>query len=139
MAEFKVNISDKDGKTYHTIIKKHYANAFIGRKIGDEIDGLFVGLPGYKLVICGGCDKQGFPMRKDIAGPGRKRILVSESVGYHPGVKGKRKKKSLRGNTISPDIYLINLKITQHGPGSISENLKKFEEEVNKDDKEKKT
>ncbi len=123
MVEFKVNIGDSDGKTYKTAIKDHYANAFIGKKLGDEIDGLFVGLPGYKLVIQGGCDKQGFPMRKDIVGPARKRILVSESLGFHPGVSGKRKKKSLRGNTISSEIYLLNLKITQHGPQAIENNL----------------
>ena len=128
MVEFKVNISDTDGQTHKKLIKDHYANAFIGKKIGDEIDGLFLGLPGYKLVIRGGCDKQGFPMRKEISGQRRRRILVSESLGFHPGVKGKRKKKSIRGNTISSDIYLLNLKVTQHGPVSIADNLGKEED-----------
>jgi len=128
MVEFKVNICDSDGTTYKKLIKDHYANAFIGKKIGDEIDGLFLGLPGYKLVIRGGCDKQGFPMRKDISDSRRRRILVSEGLGFHPGARGKRKKKSLRGNTISSDVYLLNLKVTQHGPVSIPDNLGKEED-----------
>ena len=123
MAEFKVNISDRDGMTYKKDIKDHYANAFIGKKIDDEVDGLFLGLPGYKLLIKGGCDKQGFPMRKDITGPRRRRVLVSESLGFRPGVPGKRMKKSIRGNTVSSDIYLLNLKVTQRGPVSIKDNL----------------
>ena len=125
MVEFKAAISDSKGsKTYPIDVKGHHANSLIGKRIGDEVDGIFVGLPGYKLVITGGTDKDGFPMRKDIAGPQRKRVLVSKSVGFNPDHSGVRKKKTFRGNTISPDIVQLNMKVTTPGPKSIENMLK---------------
>lgn len=122
MVEFKAVIADpKSGKTYKRDITGQYANVLVGRKIGEEIDGLFVGLPGYKLQIAGGSDKDGFPMRHDLPGPRRRRVLLSGGVGFHPGRSGVRKKKTVRGNTVSPDILQLNLKITQRGPKSIED------------------
>ncbi len=122
MAEFKAVIADpKSGKTYKRDIAGQFANALVGRKVGEEIDGLFVGLPGYKLLIAGGSDKDGFPMRKDVPGPRRRRILLSGGVGFHPPRGGLRKKKTVRGNTISPDTLQLNLKITMRGPKSIED------------------
>ncbi len=122
MAEFKAVIADpKAGRSYKRDITGHYANAIVGKKIGEEVDGLFVGLPGYKLVITGGSDKDGFPMRPDLPGPRRKRILLSGGVGFHPTRPGVRKKKAVRGNTVSPDILQVNLKIVKRGPKSIED------------------
>src|SRR3989304_5267696 len=70
MAEFKAVIADpKSGKTYKRDVAGQFANALVGRKLGEEIDGLFVGLPGYKLVITGGSDKDGVPMRRGAPRP----------------------------------------------------------------------
>jgi len=122
LAEFKAVIADpKDGKSYKRDITGHYANALIGKKLGDDLDGLYVGLPGYKLQITGGSDKDGFPMRSDLPGPRRKGLLVSGGVGFHPPRPGIRKKKTVRGNTVSPDILQLNLKIVQRGPKSIDD------------------
>lgn len=122
MVEFKAVIADpKSGKTYKRDITGQYANVLVGRKIGEEIDGLFVGLPGYKLQIAGGSDKDGFPMRRDLPGPRRRRVLLSGGVGFRPVRLGLRKKKTVRGNTVSPDILQLNLKITQRGPKSIED------------------
>ncbi|MGC8982407.1 MAG: 30S ribosomal protein S6e [Desulfurococcaceae archaeon] len=85
--------------------------ALLGLKIGDEIDGGLVGLKGYKLVITGGSDISGFPMRPDIPGPVKKRVLLSGPPGFHPKEKGERRRKTVRGNTIAPDIVQINTKI----------------------------
>ena len=122
MAEFKAVIADpKSGKTYKKDISGQFANALVGRKLGEEIDGLYVGLPGYKLSITGGSDKDGFPMRPDLPGPRRKRLLLSGGVGFHPVRPGMRKKKTVRGNAVSPDILQLNLKIVQRGPKSIED------------------
>jgi small subunit ribosomal protein S6e len=86
-----------------------------------------VGLPGYKLVITGGSDKDGFPMRKELPGPRRRQVLITESVGYHPPDKGVRKRKTVRGSAVSPDIVQINMKITVHGSKSIEDLLKEGE------------
>ena len=99
----------------------------IGKKIGDEFDGIFVSLPGFKLILTGGSDKNGFPMRKDIHGMKRHKILVSKGLGFKPDKPGKRKRKTLCGDTISPDIIQVNMKITSYGSKSI-ENLLKQED-----------
>ncbi len=116
MTEFKAVINDpRDGKSYQTVVTGHHANSLIGRTIGDEFDGIFVGLPGYKLKITGGSDKSGFPMRKEIPGTRRKRILVSKSVGFNPTKDGQRRKKTIRGNTISAELIQVNMLITAFG------------------------
>jgi len=128
MVEFKTVIADpKKGKTYQWDVTGHHANSLVGKRIGDEVDGIFVGLPGYKLVITGGSDKDGFPMRKELPGPKRRQVLITESVGYHPPDKGVRKRKTVRGSTVSPDIVQINMRITVHGSKSIEDLLKEGE------------
>jgi small subunit ribosomal protein S6e len=128
MVEFKTVISDpRTGKTYQWDVKGHHANSLIGKRIGDEVDGIFVSLPGYKLVVTGGSDKEGFPMRKEVPGPRRRKVLVTEGVGFHPKDKGIRKRKTMRGNTISPDIVQVNMKITVHGSKLIEDLLKEEE------------
>src|SRR3989441_5619013 len=105
MAEFKAVIADpKSGKAYKKDITGHYANALIGKKIGEDLDGLYVGLPGYKLQITGGSDKDGFPMRSDLTGPRRKRLLLSGGASSPPVQPGMRQKKTARRNTLSPRI-----------------------------------
>ncbi len=128
MTNFKVVISDpKTGKSYQKEITGTKANSLIGKKIGQEIDGVFVDLPGYKLKITGGTDKDGFPMRPNLQGAIRKKLLLKGGVGFHPKRKGMRKRKMIRGNTISADIVQINMKIVQYGPKPIEEAIKEGE------------
>ncbi|MEW5761147.1 MAG: 30S ribosomal protein S6e [Candidatus Thermoplasmatota archaeon] len=125
MVEFKAVIADpKTGLTYKTEIKGHFANSLIGKKIGEEFDGIFVGLPGYKLKITGGSDKSGFPMRRDLTGARKARLLVSKSIGFNTNEKGLRRKKSMHGNTVSADIVQLNVKIIGYGPKKIDELFK---------------
>ena len=124
MAEFKCVVSDpKDGKSYQVEVKGHHANALVGKKIGDEVDGLFVRLPGYKVKITGGADKEGFPMRGDLPGIARRKVLVAEGFAYHPDRAGKRRRKSMRGNTVTLDIIQVNLAVTKHGAKPIPDML----------------
>ncbi len=128
LAEFRAVISDpKDGMSYQAPVAGHHANSLIGKKIGDVVDGIFVGLPGYKLEITGGSDKDGFPMRKDLPGPRRKKLLISKSIGFRSKKGGLRRRKTVRGNTIAPDSLQINMKVMQHGMKPISELIKKEE------------
>lgn len=85
--------------------------SFLGLKIGDEISGEVLGLKNVKLIITGGSDISGFPMRPDIPGPVKKRALISKPPGFHPREEGERRRKTMRGNTIAPDIVQINTKI----------------------------
>src|SRR4030042_636925 len=122
MVEFKVVVNDgKTGKAFNIPVAGHHANSLVGKKLGDEVDGIFVSLPGYKLVITGGTDKDGFPMKQDIPGSGRRKLLLSETIGYRPLEHGKRKKKSVRGNTISQDTVQINMKVMKEGAKPIDQ------------------
>jgi small subunit ribosomal protein S6e len=125
MVEFKVVVNDtKNGKSHQVQVSGHHANSLIGKKIGDEVDGIFISLPGYKLQITGGTDKNGFTMRADLPGVGRRRILLSESRGFNPKEHGMRKKKSVRGNTVSQDIVQINMKVTKFSSRPIDSLIK---------------
>jgi len=89
---------------------------FEGMKIGDTIKGGLIGFPNYDFKITGGSDASGFPMRKDVHGPVKKKILVSKrAIGYKPRRKGEKRRKTVRGNEITFDMTLINLKILKYG------------------------
>jgi small subunit ribosomal protein S6e len=89
---------------------------FEGMAIGDTIKGGLIGFPNYEFEITGGSDASGFPMRKDVHGPVKKRILVSKrGIGYKPSRKGEKRRKTVRGNEITIDMTLINLKILKYG------------------------
>ena len=125
MVEFKVVINDtKNGKSHQVQVSGHHANSLIGKKIGDEVDGIFISLPGYKLQVTGGTDKNGFAMRRDLPGMSRRRLLLSKSSGFKPKEKGLRKKKSVRGNTVNQDIVQINMKVTKHSSKPIDKLIK---------------
>ncbi len=144
MVEFKVVVNDtKNGKSHNIQVSGHHANSLIGKKISDEVDGIFVSLPGYKLQITGGTDKDGFPMRKDLPGTTRRRLLLSEGLGFKPKESGKRKKKAVRGNTINQDIVQINMKVIKHSSKPIEaiisvEKIEKKEEEKKEEEADKK-
>lgn len=140
MVEFKVVVNDtKSGKSYQVPVSGHHANSLIGKKIGDEVDGIFISLPGYKLQITGGTDKDGFAMRKDLPGLIRRKILLSDCKGFHEIEHGMRKKKSIRGNTIGQDVVQINMKVTKHSSKPIDSLLKSedkiIEEKIENDKK----
>ena len=63
MAEFKTVISDPKSKmAYPKVLTEEKSNALVGKSVGEEIDGIFMDLPGYKLKITGGSDGSGVPM-----------------------------------------------------------------------------
>ena len=140
MVEFKVVVNDtKNGKSHQVQISGHHANSLIGKKIGDEVDGIFISLPGYKLQITGGTDKDGFAMRNDLPGMGRRKLLLSDSKGFNATEKGMRRKKSIKGNTVNQDVVQINMKVTKHSSKPIESliSVKKDEEPKEESSEEK--
>jgi len=115
MAKFKIVISDPEtGKARSVELEGERAAPLIGRRIGDVIDGAVVGLSGYKVLITGGTDSSGFPMRPDIHGGIKTRVLLSKGVGYRArGSRKDRRRKTVRGNMITEDIAQINMKIIE--------------------------
>jgi len=138
---FKAVINDTKpsakGRSFSVEITGSNFNHFLGKKIGDSVEGMFVGegessLNGYKLQITGGSDKTGRPMRSELEGGNVKSILITAGTGY----KGKRyvkknskiyrykydglrRRRNLRGNTISTDTRQLNLKVLEYGKKSL--------------------
>ena len=125
MAKFKIIISDPEtGKSQSMELEETQAVPLIGRKLGETIDGATVKLPGFKLNITGGSDKDGFPMRPNIHGGVRVGAIISEGVGFHPTRKGERKRKTLRGNVITDSIVQVNMKVIEKPKGKKAETPK---------------
>jgi small subunit ribosomal protein S6e len=121
-----LNVSRKDGKSYRIEID---GNALIGKKINEVINGDVIGLYGYEFLITGGSDTSGFPMRKEIEGSRKIRILVESK-------KDKiKRRKTVRGNTISIDTAQVNAIVIKEG----KEPLEKFAKKKEKEKKEKKS
>ncbi|MFH1786418.1 MAG: 30S ribosomal protein S6e [archaeon] len=115
MTEFKLSVSGKDGKAYKKQLSGSDADALIGKKLGETISGDMLGLPGYELKITGGSDKDGFPMRPGFHGSRVVELLLAEGPGFRPATKGARRKKRVRGDTVSESICQINFKVTKQG------------------------
>ncbi len=122
MVEFKVVVSDpKTGQAYNLTVSGGAAGAFVGKKIGKEVDGGAIGLPGYKLQITGGSDRDGTASRSDLPGVGRKRLLLSGGSGFHASHDGERRRKFVRGNEITIEFVQINTIVTGYGEKALSE------------------
>ena len=114
MAKFKVIVSDPDAGTSKIIeLEETRAAPFIGRKIGEAVDGAVVDLPAHKLQITGGSDRDGVPMRANVHGGVRRNVVLSGGVGFKPHEKGERRRKTVRGNVITDEIVQINTKIIE--------------------------
>ncbi|MAG47303.1 30S ribosomal protein S6e [archaeon] len=146
----KLCINDvKTGKSYNKELAEGDESIFMTKKIKDKIDGSSLGFSGYEFEISGGSDSAGFPMRYDVQGTSRKRILLTDGVGVNINRKGMRKRKSIRGNTINDETHQINLKVIKAGSKGLAEVLglevkeeSKTEEkktEVKEEKKEEKT
>lgn len=107
MTNFKITVSDKKGKSQSKELKDKEANPLLGLRIGNEVDAALVGLAG-KMRITGGSDKSGIPMRSDVYGAARKQVLLSKGIGLKNVEKGQRRRRLVRGNTVSEEIYQIN-------------------------------
>ena len=111
MAKMKLSVSTSDGKVQNLEVEGDRAQPLLGKIIGETMDGTALGLQGMKLEITGGSDKDGFPMRKDVHGGVRSRILISKGVGFQAAKEGERRRKLVRGNTVTEDIVQVNLKV----------------------------
>jgi len=124
MADFQVSVADPDDGTTHQFdVEGQDANRFIGRSIGETVDGGAVGLDGYGLTLTGGSDTAGRPMREDVAGPNLKAVLLTGGTGFNPTRDGERKRVTVRGREVSEDTRQINAKITARGDQSVAELL----------------
>lgn len=85
-----------------------------------EIDSLGDEFKGYVVRIGGGNDKQGFPMKQGVLVPYRVRLLLGEGHScYRQRRTGERRRKSVRGCIVGPDIQALHLVIVKQGENEI--------------------
>lgn len=114
-----VTVGTEDGETFQKELEKY--DQLLGKKIGDEFEGDTVGLEGYRLEITGGSDQEGFPMREKIEGAARRRKVIGNGSGIQENEKGVKKRKSVRGNTVSEEIRQLNTCVIEEGENEVSD------------------
>ncbi|HII69534.1 TPA: 30S ribosomal protein S6e [Candidatus Woesearchaeota archaeon] len=123
MASFKVCIADtKEGRTYQKEFKDAEAAFFLGMNLGAKVEGKLLGMEGFELVLTGGSDNCGFPMRKGIKGA-RKNIVIGGGVGQKAMKHGQMRKKTVCGNKVTGSITQLNLKVTTYGSSGVAKAL----------------
>jgi small subunit ribosomal protein S6e len=105
LAQFKLIVSDKKGRSMAQELKDRAAQPLLGTKVGSIIDSSIVGVAGGKLKITGGSDRTGTPMRPDVHGGVKKYVLLSTGVGNRSEA---RVRKLVRGNMVTEEIYQLN-------------------------------
>ncbi|KAL8427302.1 hypothetical protein ACSSS7_007783 [Eimeria intestinalis] len=95
---------------------------FFERRMGAEVAGDSLGeeFKGYLFRITGGNDKQGFPMMQGILANHRVRLLFRTGMKcFRPRRSGERKRKSVRGAIVGPDLSVLNLVMLKKGPADV--------------------
>lgn len=102
-----------DEKRLRTLYDKRISQEVAGEDLGDEY-------AGYIFRISGGNDKQGFPMKQGVLTNTRVRLLLKDGHScYRARRDGERKRKSVRGCIVGPDLAVLNLVIVKKGDSEI--------------------
>jgi small subunit ribosomal protein S6e len=140
MAKFKIIVSDpEEGNSRIVELEEARAAPLIGRRIGETLDGSVVDLAGHKIQITGGSDKDGFPMRPDVHGGVRRKVVLSGGVGFNAPEKGMLRRKAIRGNIVTDEIVQLNMKIVEKPKGTKAEKKPKEKEEASSEEEGKKS
>jgi len=148
---FKINISEKSGKTYKI---ESESKELIGKALHDKIEGSEISpeLKDYEFEITGANDSAGFTAFESVEGIGLKKVLLTYGKGMkkRPKKEGKKKRsdnrpkglrlrKTVRGRIISKAITQINLKILKEGSKKLAEIFPEQNKPREKKEKEVKT
>jgi len=126
-------ISDPDNGTSQKVeIEDQRIRSLVGTRIGSSVDGAIADMPGYTLKLTGGTDKDGIPMRPDVHGSVKTSVVLSGGVGYKPQNKGEKKRKMVRGNTVSTETTYLNFTISEKPKGKKKEDRPQSQEEKKK-------
>ncbi|KAG7094614.1 hypothetical protein E1B28_005438 [Marasmius oreades] len=102
-----------DEKRYRVFFDKKMSQEVPADSVGDE-------WKGYVFRITGGNDKQGFPMKQGVLLPYRVRLLLADGHScYRIRRTGERRRKSVRGCIVGPDIAVLSLVIVKQGEQEI--------------------
>lgn len=120
----KINIADptSGAMKWIEIDDEKKLQHFYDRRISQEIEGEAVGdeFAGYVFRISGGNDKQGFPMMQGVLTNYRVRIMLGKGQCYfRPRKQGERRRKSVRGCIVGPDLSVLNLTVVKRGENPV--------------------
>mmetsp|Transcript_37349 Transcript_37349/g.86208 ORF Transcript_37349/g.86208 Transcript_37349/m.86208 type:complete len:237 (+) Transcript_37349:62-772(+) len=102
-----------DDKKLYPLFDKRMASEVSGDSLGDEFKG-------YIFRIGGGNDKQGFPMKQGVLCNHRVRLLFKKGMScYRERRSGCRKRKSVRGCIVGPDLAVLSLVVVKKGEQEI--------------------
>jgi len=112
-------VSDpKNGKTVQLELDKEKEAMLFGKRVGEQFDGGIAGLEGYSLQITGGTDKDGFAMRPEVPGTRKMTLVILASKKK---ASREKRKKTVRGNTVSAETAQLNAKVVTAGPKALEE------------------
>merc|ERR1719229_2150814 len=95
---------------------------FYDKRMAAEISSDTLGeeFKGAVFRISGGNDKQGFPMKQGVLCNHRVRLLFKKGMScFRERRAGSRKRKSVRGCIVGPDLAVLSLVIVKKGPEEI--------------------
>lgn len=115
----KVNISEK-GKAWKLEFQEEILG---GKSIGDTVDGkeLKPEFEGYQLKITGASDGAGFPLSSTVEGIGFKKLLLTRGFGMRDSYPGIRRRRTVRGKTITANLSQLNLSVVKAGSKPLAE------------------
>ncbi len=112
--ELKINVGNP--KTGHTTpLTLAEPKPLFGLKMGSTFKGEMIDKTGYEFKIVGGSDNAGFPMRRDVEGAVRRKVLLAGGVGFRSKRKGMRSRRTVAGNTVGPNTAQLNVIIVKEG------------------------
>jgi len=98
-----------DEKKLRSLYDKRMSAEIAGDELGEQFKG-------YIFKLTGGNDKQGFPMKQGILTNTRVRVLLREgNTCFRPRRSGERRRKSVRGCIVGPDLAVVHLVIVKKG------------------------
>merc|ERR1712048_1335650 len=98
-----------DDKKLLPFFDKRMSTEVPGDSLGDEFKG-------YIFRISGGNDKQGFPMKQGVLCNHRVKLLFKKGMScFRERRSGSRKRKSIRGCVVGPDLAVMSLVIVKKG------------------------
>ena len=114
----KIVIGTKSGKCFQKELSQEESESLYGKVLGEEVNSEVIGITGAKFLITGGSDASGFPMRKDLPGMNKKKILIAKSTGFKGKIRGQkfgglRIKKTVAGNTVYEKTNQLNVKVVK--------------------------
>jgi len=95
---------------------------FYDKRMSAEVEGDVLGddFKGYTFRISGGNDKQGFAMKQGVLRADRVRLLLGKGHScFRERRSGARKRKSVRGCIVGPDLSVLNLVVIGKGENEI--------------------